>query len=194
MGGRFTAGLPRGATTGDALVMADPERVGRDASPRPQSSTARAPRPLRSAGHAVTMLERRSTDVSAMRSSTRTGAASCSNRIRRVSWWRTASASLTAHLPVYPARLRRRRICRGKGTAATSIAVEIVRKNPDQVGFAVNRGAGSSSGSSRGSGEIGDWQKTSRPPSTPHAPSSTPHPSCCSCDGSLVLHDFRNRL
>ena len=30
--------------------------------------------------------------------------------------------------------------------------------------------------------------------STPHAPSSTPHPSCCSCVGSLVLHDFRNRL
>ena len=35
---------------------------------------------------------------------------------------------------------------------------------------------------------------SARPPSTPHAPSSTPHPSCCSCVGSLVLHDFRNRL
>ena len=67
-----------------------------------------------------------------------------------------------------------------KVTTATSIAVEIVRKNPDQIGFAV--------------GEIGDWQKTSRLPSTPHAPSSTPHPSCCLCVGSLVLHDFRNRL
>jgi hypothetical protein len=30
--------------------------------------------------------------------------------------------------------------------------------------------------------------------STQHAPSSTPHPSCCSRVGSLVLHDFRNRL
>ena len=41
-----------------ALVMADRERVGRDPSPRPQSSTARASRPPRTAGHAVTMLER----------------------------------------------------------------------------------------------------------------------------------------
>jgi hypothetical protein len=55
-------------------------------------------------------------------------------------------------------------------------------------------GAGSSNGSLRGSRAIDGWQRTSRPPSTPHAPSSTPHPSCCSCVGSLVLHDFRNRL
>ena len=55
------------------------------------------------------------------------------------------------------------------------------------------RAAGSSSGSSRGSGVIDGWQKTSRPPSTPHAHSCTP-PSCCPCVGSLVLHDFRNRL
>jgi hypothetical protein len=39
-------------------------------------------------------------------------------------------------------------------------------------------GGGSSSGSLRGSGVIGDWQRTSRPPSTPHALSSTRHPSC----------------
>ena len=38
----------------------------------------------------------------------------------------------------HPARLRRPRICREKVTKATLIAVEIVRKNPDQVGFAVN--------------------------------------------------------
>ena len=52
-----------------ALVMADRERV-RSATPAPpwRSSIARAPRPPRPAGHAVTMLERRSTDVSAMRS------------------------------------------------------------------------------------------------------------------------------
>jgi hypothetical protein len=30
--------------------------------------------------------------------------------------------------------------------------------------------------------------------SSPHAPSSTQHLSCCSCVGSLVLHDFRDRL
>jgi transposase len=81
-----------------------------------------------------------------------------------------------------------------KVTTATLIAVEIVRKNPDQVASLLTRGAGSSSGSSPGSGEIGDWQKTSRLPSTPHAPSSTPHPSCYSFGGSLVLRDFRNRL
>jgi transposase len=47
-----------------------------------------------------------------------------------------ASASFAVHLPVYPA-------CPSgyageKVTTATLIAVEIVRKNPDQVGFAVN--------------------------------------------------------
>jgi hypothetical protein len=75
------------------------------------------------------------------------------------------------------------------------IAVEIVRKNPDQVGFAVNPrrwvverffawiGRKPTAGK-----RLRGYQ------STPHAPSSTPHPSCCSCVGSLVLHNFRNRL
>ena len=45
-----------------------------------------------------------------------------------------------------------------------------------------------------GSAAIGDWQKTSKLPSTPHAPSSMRLPSCSSCGGSRVLHDFRNRL
>ena len=78
-----------------------------------------------------------------MRSWTRTGAASCSNRIRR--------ASKTAMVAD--------RICESRGgwifpfiqrvfadsgyagekvAKATLIAVEIVRKNPDQVFFAVN--------------------------------------------------------
>jgi transposase len=74
-----------------ALVMADRERVGREASPTAESSTARASRPRRPADRAVTMLARRSTDASAMRSSTRTGVASCSNRIRRAS--RTATVA-----------------------------------------------------------------------------------------------------
>jgi transposase len=81
-----------------------------------------------------------------------------------------------------------------KVAKATLIAVEIVRKNPGQVGFAVNPRAGSSSGSLRGSGAIGGWQRTSKPPSAPHAPSSTPHPSCCLRVVLLMLHDFRNRL
>ena len=68
----------------------------------------------------------------------------------------TASAGFALHLPVHPAGLRRQRICREKVTTATLIAVEIVRKNPDQVGFAVSRAAGSSNGSSPGLGAIGD--------------------------------------
>jgi transposase len=67
-----------------------------------------------------------------------------------------------------------------KVAKATLIAVEIVRKNADQVGFAINPRVGSSSSSSPGSGAIDGWQKTSRPPSTPHAPPSTPHLLCCS--------------
>ena len=51
-----------------------------------------------------------------------------------------------------------------KVATATVIAVEIVRKSPDQVGFAVNRAAGSWSASSPGSTATGVWQRTSRPP------------------------------
>src|SRR5262249_11762983 len=67
-------------------------------------------------------------------------------------------------------------------------------RTPIRSASSLTRDVGSSSGSSRGSGAIDGWQKTSRLPSTPHAPSSTPHPSCCSCVGSLESHDFRNRL
>jgi hypothetical protein len=81
-----------------------------------------------------------------------------------------------------------------KVAKATLIAVEIVRKNPGQSASLLTHGAGSSSGSLPGSGAIGGWRRTSKPPSAPHAPSSTPHPSCCSFVGSLMLHDFRNRL
>ena len=68
-----------------ALVMAVAN--GSDATPAPRlrSSTARASRPPRLADHAATMLERRSTDASAIRSSTQPGVASRSNRIRRAS-------------------------------------------------------------------------------------------------------------
>src|SRR5450759_5392236 len=57
-----------------------------------------------------------------------------------------------------------------------------------------SHGVGSSSGSSPGSGVIGAWQRTSRPPSTRRAHSSTPPPSCFSSAASLAPHDFRNRL
>ena len=167
-------------------------------APRPRSSTARASRPPRLAGHAVTMLERRSTDASAMRWSTPTAVASCSNRIRRASKIATVAArccgshaassrssgssSLTAGMPAR--RSPRRRRSRSRSCAKTLI----------RSASLLTRGAGSSNGFSRGSGAIADSRRTSRPPSTPHAPSSTPHPSCCSCAGLLALHDFRNQL
>ena len=69
--------------------------------------------------------------------------------------------------------------------------VEIVRKNARSGRLRRScRGAGSSSGSSPGSAAIEGWQRTSRPPSTPRAPSSTPLPSCCSCVGSPGFMTF----
>ena len=80
--------------------------------------------------------------VSAMRSSTLTGVASCSNRIRRAS--RTATAAdrfCKVSRRIFPFI---QRVFADSGyagekvTTATLIAIEIVRKNPDQIGFAVN--------------------------------------------------------
>jgi transposase len=67
-------------------------------------------------------------------------------------------------------------------------------RTPIRLASLLTRGAGLSNGSSRGSAAIDGWQRTSRPPSTPHAPSSTPHPSCCSCVASHDQHEFPNRL
>ncbi len=75
-----------------ALVMADRERVGRDASPSAAIIDARASRPPRPPGRAVTMRARKSTGASAMRSSTPTAAASCSNRTQRASRIATVAA------------------------------------------------------------------------------------------------------
>ena len=57
-----------------------------------------------------------------------------------------------------------------KVATATVIAVEIVRKNPIRSASPSNRAAGSWSASSPGSTATGDWQRTSRPPS--------PRPAC----------------
>ena len=100
-----------------ALVMADRERVGRDASPSAAIIDSQSVKTTEAGGHAVTMLERRSTDASATRSSTRTGVASCSNRIRLASRTATAAdrfpASRRTCLP--PEGLRRQRVCRREG-------------------------------------------------------------------------------
>src|SRR5215210_9303831 len=82
----------------------------------------------------------------------------------------------------------------GKRVAgATAIAVEIVRKNPDQIGFASSPGAGSSSASSPGSAATAASPRISRQPSNPPEPSSTPPRSCCSPDGSRNQDEFRVR-
>jgi transposase len=127
-----------------AIVMADRERVGRDASPSAAIIDSQ-PRP---AGHAVRMLERRSTDASAMRSSTRTEVASCSDRIRRCIQDRDGGQRASGRIFPFIRRVFADSGYAGEKVAkATLIAVEIVRKNPDQ-------------------------QRTSRPPSTPRAPCS----------------------
>ena len=46
---------------------------------------------------------------------------------------------------------------------ATSVALEIVRKAPDQIGFAVQPRRWLSSASSPGSGATGGWRRTSKP-------------------------------
>ncbi|CAH2603709.1 protein of unknown function [Rhodovastum atsumiense] len=56
------------------------------------------------------------------------------------------------------------------------------------------QGAGWLKGASRGSAETAVSPETSRPPSPRLPPSSTPPPSCSSPGGSLVPHEFRDRL
>jgi hypothetical protein len=74
------------------------------------------------------------------------------------------------------------------------LQIMTMERTPIRSASRLTRGVGSSSGSLHGSGAIDGWRRTSRPPSTLHAPFFTPHPSCCSCVGSLVLDDFRNWL
>ena len=76
-----------------------------------------------------------------MRRSTPTAVTSCSNRIRRASRIARARTAAAASRRIFPFI---RQFFADSGYAgekvakATSIAVEIVRKNPDQVGFAIN--------------------------------------------------------
>ena len=76
-----------------------------------------------------------------MRSWTRTGAASCSNRIQQVSKTAMVADRFRVSRCVFPFIQRvfaDSGYAGDKVTTATLIAVEIVRKNPNQVGFAVN--------------------------------------------------------
>ena len=74
---------------------------------------------------------------------------------------------------------------------ATSIIIEIVRKQVGQIGFAVHPRRWVVSASSPGSAAIAVWQKTSRPPSPRPLPSSMPHPCCCSRGGWLVRFEIK---
>ena len=123
-----------------ALIMLDRERIGREACPTAatidsqsaKTTEAGGPRGY-DAGKKINGRKRHAfVDTDAPRA--RTASSEHPGSRRR----RTASAGFTPHLPVHPAGLRRQRVCREKVAKATLIAVEIVRKNPDQVGFAVN--------------------------------------------------------
>jgi transposase len=76
-----------------------------------------------------------------MRSSRRTGASSCSNRIRRASKTAMVADRFCDSHGIFPFV---QRVFADSGysgekvATATLIAVEIVRKSPDQIGFAVN--------------------------------------------------------
>ena len=76
-----------------------------------------------------------------------------------------------------------------KVAKATLIAVEIVRKNPDQIGFAVNPRRWVVERFFAWIGRNRRLAKDFEATLDSAAPSSTPHPSCCSCVGSLVFHE-----
>ncbi|GGJ33114.1 hypothetical protein GCM10011320_45990 [Neoroseomonas lacus] len=77
---------------------------------------------------------------------------------------------------------------------ASCIAIEIVRKPKDQIGFAVHRGAGWSNAASPGSAVTAASSRISNRPSLPRRHSYTPPPCNCSPDDWLVPPEFRVRL
>ena len=122
-----------------SLVMADRERVGREASPSGAIIGSQSVKTTEAGGPRGYDAGKKIKGASATRWSTPTGAASCSRRIRRVS--RTAMVAGRCCAP-HAARFIEKVFADSgyageKVATATVIAVEIVRKSPDQVGFAV---------------------------------------------------------
>jgi putative transposase len=77
---------------------------------------------------------------------------------------------------------------------ATSISVQIVRKPADQVGFAVPPEGGSLNASSPGPAETGASGGTPKRRSLQPEPSSTPPPSSSSSGDWHASHEFRDGL
>ena len=74
---------------------------------------------------------------------------------------------------------------------ATRIIIEIVRKPPGQIGFAVHPRRWWSSASWHGSGATGVWQRISMQRSPPQPHSSMPLQLCSSHDDWLVRLEIR---
>ena len=77
---------------------------------------------------------------------------------------------------------------------AARIAVEIVKKLADQVGFVILPRRWWSSASSPGSIETEGSPRISKRPSPRRQPFSTPPPLCSLPEGSLANHEFRDGL
>ncbi len=127
----------RFAKINHALVMLDRERTGRQCVLRVQSSTPRAEdrRSWR-----ATRLRCRQEDQRTQAPCTRRYGWPLLERTRqasKIAMAADAPTHLASHFSIHPTRLRRRRVWGEKVANATLIAVEIVRKNPDQIGFAV---------------------------------------------------------
>lgn len=83
----------------------------------------------------------------------------------------------------------------GEGPAtATSITIEIVRKPPDQIGFAVHPGRWVVERFFAWISRNRRLWKDRRPPSPPPEPSSMPLPSCSSPADWPEPHEFRTGL
>jgi transposase len=169
-----------------ALVIADRERMGRQASPSAAIIDSQ------SVNRVAMTPAKRSKVESATRSSIPMGAASCSNRILRVSRIATAvdrfckppavsSPSLTESSPM--------------GDMPAGV---LPPQSPSSLRSSISilfcRADGLLSVSSLGSGAIGDSQRILRPQSPPPGRSSTPHPSCCFHVAWRGQYEFRNRL
>ena len=182
-----------------SLVMADRERVGREASP--SGRDYRQPERHDDRGWWPPRLRCGQEDQGAQapragrHRRARPRARGASGEYPGPRWWRAAAVRLTRLVSVHREGLCRQRLRRREGRHGhRDSPSRSCAKAPIRSASPSNRAAGSWSASSPGSTATGDWQRTSRPPSPRPAPSSTPPPSCSSSADWPEPHDFRNRL